>query len=71
MWAEDANICLEVSDEGRGFEPADLDQALTEEHTEHIGLRGMRDRVAILGGRFALDSQVGTGTHIYVELPGN
>ncbi len=70
LWSEDANICLEVSDEGRGFEPEDLEQAITEEHTEHIGLRGMRDRVAILGGRFALDSQVGKGTRIYVELPG-
>jgi signal transduction histidine kinase len=30
----------------------------------------MRDRVAILGGRFALESQVGKGTRIYVELPG-
>lgn len=68
LWAEDAHICLEVSDEGRGFAP-DLEQASTEEHSDHIGLRGMRDRVAILGGRFALDSQIGKGTRIYVELP--
>ncbi|MCE7988061.1 MAG: sensor histidine kinase [Caldilinea sp. CFX5] len=70
LWSEDKNICLEVSDEGRGFAPHDLEQAISEEHTAHIGLRGMRDRVAILGGRFALDSQVGKGTRIYVELPG-
>jgi signal transduction histidine kinase len=70
LWAEEETICLEVSDDGRGFAPADLEQAITEEHTEHIGLRGMRDRVAILGGRFALESQVSKGTRIYVELPG-
>jgi signal transduction histidine kinase len=29
LWAEDATICLEVSDGGRGFAPADLEQAIT------------------------------------------
>ena len=69
LWHEEGHLCLEVSDDGRGFDPPDLAQAITAEHTEHIGLQGMRDRVAVLGGRFTLDSQVGKGTRIYVELP--
>lgn len=69
LWYDEGNLCLEVSDDGRGFDPPDLAQAITAEHTEHIGLQGMRDRVAVLGGRFALDSQIGKGTRIYVELP--
>jgi signal transduction histidine kinase len=69
LWSAANQICLEVSDEGRGFDPPDLAQAITAEHTEHIGLQGMRDRVAILGGQFTLESQVGKGTRIFVELP--
>lgn len=69
LWYEEGSLCLEVSDDGRGFEPPDLEKAITAEHTEHIGLQGMRDRVAILGGRFSLESEVGKGTRIYVELP--
>lgn len=69
LWSEVSQICLEVSDEGRGFDPPDLSQTITAEHTEHIGLQGMRDRVAILGGQFTLESQVGKGTRIFVGLP--
>jgi signal transduction histidine kinase len=33
------------------------------------GLRGLRDRVEALGGRFELASDAGSGTVICVELP--
>jgi len=69
LWADEGKICLEVADRGRGFEPQTLAQIDETERIEHIGLRGMRDRVAILGGHFALTSQPGEGTRIYVEVP--
>lgn len=69
MWADDGRICLEVSDSGRGFVPPDLDAAALDEREEHIGLRGMRDRVMLLGGTFAIDSAPGRGTKIRVNLP--
>lgn len=70
-------IYLEVKDEGRGFEPQGLemlndqapDQAARHSREEHIGLRGMRERVALLGGTFTLTSQPGAGTQIIVEVP--
>ncbi len=69
LWGDEGKICLEVADKGRGFEPGTLPQTDNAEHAEHIGLRGMSDRVAILGGHFALDSRPGEGTRIYVEIP--
>lgn len=69
LWYDEAKICLEVYDEGRGFDLANLQTTSNGEHEAHIGLRGMRDRVAILGGHFELDSRLGQGTRIYVELP--
>lgn len=64
-----AKLCLEVYDEGRGFEPTALPTMAEGERMDHLGLRGMQDRVAILGGHFELDSRLGAGTRIYVELP--
>jgi signal transduction histidine kinase len=51
-----------IEDDGNGFEPeAVRDGAL--------GLVGMRERVSLLGGRFAVDSTPGLGTTLLVELP--
>lgn len=69
LWPEDGYICLEVRDDGRGFDPPNLDQSVVDEHEAHIGLRGMRDRVAILGGHFEIHSRPGAGTRIFVKLP--
>lgn len=69
LWGEDDLICLEVEDRGAGFEPPELDGPLATERVEHIGLRGMRDRVALLGGTFQLTSHPGQGTRITVKVP--
>lgn len=69
LWQEEDLICLEVQDRGKGFEPPPLDGPLATERVEHIGLRGMRDRVALLGGTFQLTSRPGSGTCITVKVP--
>jgi signal transduction histidine kinase len=69
LWSEDDLICLEVEDRGKGFEPPPLDGPQATERVEHIGLRGMRDRVALLGGTFHLVSHPGQGTRITVKVP--
>lgn len=69
LWTEGDWICLEVEDRGKGFEPPPLDGPLATERVEHIGLRGMRDRVALLGGTFHLVSHPGEGTRITVKVP--
>jgi PAS domain S-box-containing protein len=52
-------LALEVRDDGSGG--ASIDAG--------TGLRGLADRVAALGGRLLLDSPIGGGTLVRVELP--
>lgn len=62
-------VQLTVQDDGIGFEPPPLRGPQATEREEHIGLRGMRDRVDLVGGSFELDSKPGHGTCIVVKLP--
>ncbi|HUE76143.1 MAG TPA: GAF domain-containing protein, partial [Chloroflexota bacterium] len=57
---------LEVRDWGRGFQVSNPPTAGGP--GEHVGLPGMRERVALLGGRFSILSQPGAGTRIIVEV---
>ncbi len=62
-------IRLTVQDDGIGFQPPPLRGPQATEREEHIGLRGMRDRVDLIGGTFELDSKPGEGTRITVKIP--
>ena len=62
-------IYLEVIDKGRGFQPPDLDDPAEAEREDHIGLRGMHDRVRLLGGTYCLVSAPGQGTLVSVAIP--
>ena len=66
--AED-RLEVEVSDDGRGFDPA---RALAPaEHDATLGLRGMRDRAELFGGRLEIESRPRAGARIRVVLPLN
>jgi signal transduction histidine kinase len=54
---------LTITDDGRGFEPAVLN------HSQTLGIAGMRERVNLLQGQFCLESQPGAGAKIAVSLP--
>lgn len=69
LWGEPGKVCLEVADKGRGFEPPDLENPVESSHADHIGLLGMRDRVALLNGVFRIQSSPGQGTKIMVTIP--
>ncbi|HWH05704.1 MAG TPA: sensor histidine kinase, partial [Gaiellaceae bacterium] len=56
------SVSLLVEDDGRGFSEEDA-------RTDALGLVGMRERVGLLGGRFAVESSAGRGTTIAVEVP--
>jgi signal transduction histidine kinase len=53
---------LEVRDWGGGFDP----DAVT---NGHRGLRGIRERAELLGGRASVKTRPGGGTLVAVELP--
>ena len=69
LWAEKGRLILEVSDHGRGFEPPPLSGPHATEKQEHIGLRGMRERAALVGGKLSVESHPGAGTRVRVEVP--
>jgi signal transduction histidine kinase len=60
--ARDDSVLMDVSDDGRGFDPAAVGP-------QHFGLRSMRGRVADLGGRLQVTSRPGRGTVLRVEVP--
>ncbi len=67
----EGTITLTVSDDGRGFDPKGVLAREADVGVEggHFGLRGIQDRVAMLGGGFALESAPGRGTSLTVTLP--
>jgi len=64
-------IRLCVADRGRGFDPKRVLAQEADVGVEggHFGLRGIQDRVAMLGGEFALESAPGRGTSLTITLP--
>jgi len=67
--ASNQGIRLEVVDTGRGFNPPPLVGPEATERQEHIGLRGMRERAALVGGTLSIESAPGAGTRVVVEMP--
>jgi signal transduction histidine kinase len=57
-------VTLEICDDGVGFDPLRLDTIDTGE--SGLGLRGMRERAAILGGTLDLESVLGAGTTVRI-----
>ena len=54
-------ISLEVVDRGIGFD--------VQAHSSGLGLLSMRERLALIGGAIAIDSQPGHGTSVRVHVP--
>jgi signal transduction histidine kinase len=57
---EDDRISLIIHDNGKGFDPATT--------TKGMGLENIRNRIAAYNGSFVVDSTVGKGTEINVEI---
>jgi signal transduction histidine kinase len=61
----DENGCtLQVQDDGIGFDPKTLPRS-----DGHYGLLGMKERVERLRGKFSLESRLGGGTDLTVQVP--
>ncbi|MEP0804712.1 MAG: sensor histidine kinase [Chloroflexota bacterium] len=65
----DREVFLDISDQGRGFDPA---LALSRsQNREHFGLHGIQERARALGGDCEIVSRPGEGTRIIIHLPVN
>lgn len=62
-----SEIVMVVEDDGRGFD-ADVVLAASSPG-EHVGVLGMRERTALAGGAFELESTPGSGTTLVVRIP--
>jgi len=60
-----SGLTLEVHDNGTGFDPEKIQPT----QSLHYGLVGMKERVQAVGGRFQLESTLGKGTHLRIEIP--
>lgn len=60
----DSNVYLEVSDAGKGFDPATLYQ-----NHDRLGLIGLQQRVMLIAGTIDIQSELNQGTRIIVTLP--
>jgi signal transduction histidine kinase len=56
-------LTLSVKDDGQGF---DASKAFSD---GHFGLRGMRERIQQLGGKFEIQSTPERGTHVHAKIP--
>ena len=59
-----ATLSLIIEDNGVGFDPAGVDGA-----GQHLGLIGMRERAALLGAEFQIESSPGRGTTVILRTP--
>jgi signal transduction histidine kinase len=57
------NFALEVKDNGRGISEEEI------RNTQSLGLLGMRERAALLGGEVRLRGEPGKGTTVSVRIP--
>lgn len=62
---EDDQLHLSVEDDGVGMDPAPP----AKPGKGGIGLAGIRTRVGLLGGTFSINSRVGRGTGVFLQVP--
>jgi PAS domain S-box-containing protein len=59
----EGGVCLQVADDGAGFDPAAIDGQ------GGLGLVSMRERLRLVGGAIVIDSRPSAGTRLDVRVP--
>ncbi len=62
----DGGVSLEITDNGKGFPQGRTSSA---KRKQRLGMLGMCERVEMIGGRFAADSESGRGVNIRAFVP--
>jgi signal transduction histidine kinase len=61
-------LTVHIEDDGRGFQRS-ADSTVGTRTAGQLGLRGMRERAALIGGRLSVESQPGRGTKVTLTVP--
>jgi signal transduction histidine kinase len=67
LWMEDHHACLEIKDDGRGFDTTAT--AGSAVHRKQLGLLGIHERVSLVGGQLEVQSGQGSGTCLRIRVP--
>jgi signal transduction histidine kinase/ligand-binding sensor domain-containing protein len=63
---DERQLRLRVRDDGKGIDAKHLKE---EGRAGHYGLRGMRERAKLMGGRLAVWSEIDSGTEVELKIP--
>jgi len=63
----DGKLTMQIKDNGEGIDP-EIQTRIASGKTSGVGLRGMRERLAAIGGALRIESN-GNGTSVFVSLP--
>jgi len=63
---DDRQLRLRVRDDGKGIDPKVLSK---DGQPGHYGLRGMRERAKLMGGKLAVWSELNSGTELELSIP--
>lgn len=64
VWADPDILCVEIADDGAGFDPQAALAA-----NDSSGVAGMAERARLLGGGLTIESEIAKGTLITAHLP--
>jgi signal transduction histidine kinase len=62
---DDKQLRLRIRDDGKGIDSRNLDA----ERRGHFGLRGMRERAKLLGGKLTVWTDMASGTELELSIP--
>jgi PAS domain S-box-containing protein len=67
IWLEENKFKMEISDNGKGMIIDELEKS--DNQSGLLGVAGIKERVALIGGEFKMQSKPGEGTTLYFEFP--
>jgi two-component system sensor histidine kinase UhpB len=67
LWNKNGQICLEIEDDGRGFNVQEISGLAVSR--KQLGLLGIEERISLVGGESTIISTPGKGTLIQVLVP--
>ncbi len=65
LWKQKRFVCYLIRDYGNGFDTTMLYSA----KNEKFGVLGMKERIELQGGEFAITSRPGLGTRVFIKIP--